>query len=125
MIDHISFGTNDLKIAARFYHPVMKHLGFSLLLADEQALDYKKGNFLFSVERPVNGLPASAGNGVHFAFGVETQQAVDRFYEIALHHGGKDAGPPGLRPQYGATYYAAFVYDPEGNKLEAVMGYDK
>ena len=76
----------------------------------------------YSLETPVDGRPATAGNGVHIAFDVEDQETVDRFYREALRLGGKDAGAPGLRPQYGPTYYGAFVFDPDGNKIEAVTG---
>ena len=60
------------------------------------------------------------GPGFHLAFDAADPAAVDRFHAAALEHGGSDDGPPGPRPQYGPTYYAAFVFDPDGNKLEAV-----
>jgi catechol 2,3-dioxygenase-like lactoylglutathione lyase family enzyme len=58
--------------------------------------------------------------GAHVAFDAEDTDAVDRFYETALAAGGRDNGPPGLRPQYAPGYYAAFVLDPDGNNIEAV-----
>ena len=76
----------------------------------------------YSLETPINGAPATAGNGVHIAFAVDDRATVDRFYHEALRLGGTDAGAPGLRPQYGPTYYGAFVFDPGGNKIEAVTG---
>ena len=57
---------------------------------------------------------------VHIAFLAGKRAQVDEFYRLALAHGGSDAGPPGLRPEYDANYYAAFVRDPDGNKIEAV-----
>lgn len=62
----------------------------------------------------------SPGNGVHIAFKVKDRKMVRRFHKAALAHGGTDAGAPGLRPEYDANYYGAFVCDPDGNKLEAV-----
>ena len=75
---------------------------------------------VLSLEKPTDGRPASVGNGVHVAFAAETRAMVDEFYRVALAHGGSDAGPPGLRPEYDANYYGAFVRDPDGNKIEAV-----
>jgi predicted lactoylglutathione lyase len=74
---------------------------------------------------PVEGQPASVGNGVHIAFAAETRTMVDEFYRAALANGGSDAGPPGLRPEYDASYYGAFVRDPDGNKIEAVTFSEK
>ena len=62
------------------------------------------------------------GAGFHVAFAATDREAVARFYEAALEHGGRDNGPPGLRPQYGEHYYAAFVFDPDGYAIEAVTG---
>lgn len=120
MIHHVSFGSNDLARARAFYDPVMRHLGLRLLVASEQALDYGVGEILFSLERPVDGRPATVGNGAHIAFQALDRAMVDEFHRLALAHGGTDAGPPGLRPDYGANYYGAFVRDPDGNKIEAV-----
>lgn len=120
MIHHLSVGTNDLKRARAFYDAVMLELGMTLVNEDELSLDYGIGDFLFSVETPVNGEPASAGNGAHVAFRAPDRAMVDAFYETALAQGGVDDGAPGLRPEYDAHYYSAFVRDPDGNKLEAV-----
>jgi predicted lactoylglutathione lyase len=56
----------------------------------------------------------------HFAFSVDSEEDVKKFYETALAAGGKDNGAPGPRPQFGPNYYAAFIYDPDGNNVEAV-----
>ncbi len=120
MIHHVSLGTNDLKRAKAFYDPVMKVLGLRLLSRDDKSLDYGVGMVQFSLETPVDGKPASRGNGVHIAFMAEDPDMVDEFYRVGLEHGGRDDGPPGLRPEYNAHYYGAFVRDPDGNKIEAV-----
>lgn len=120
MIHHVSLGTNDVERSRRFYDPVLAVIGLRLLQSDEQGLDYGHSVLLFSLERPVDGEPATAGNGVHIAFAAHHRAMVDRFYETALAHGGSDAGAPGLRPEYDPNYYGAFVRDPDGNKIEAV-----
>ena len=97
----------------------MAVLGLRLMKPGEKGLDYGVGTFLFSLETPVDGRPATAGNGVHVAFSAEDRPMVDAFYRAALVHGGRDAGAPGLRPVYD-NYYGAFVLDPDGNKIEAV-----
>jgi len=120
MIHHVSFGTRDAVRARAFYDPVLAVLGMRLLDDRDGALDYGTSTLLFSLEKPSDGRPASAGNGCHVAFAAEGRSMVDEFYRTALENGGIDAGPPGLRPQYDAHYYGAFVFDPDGNKIEAV-----
>jgi len=120
MLSHVSVGTNDLENARVFYTAVMKVLGLNLLNDDGESLDYGSSRLMFSVESPTNGQKASPGNGVHIAFEAHNRAMVDAVYKAALAHGGKDAGAPGLRPQYDAHYYATFVEDPDGNKLEVV-----
>ncbi len=120
MIHHVSVGTNNVDNSRVFYDPVMKLLGLRVLSADDESVDYGTSDIFFSVETPLNGSKASAGNGVHIAFKVKDRKMVRKFHKVALAHGGTDAGRPGLRPEYDANYYGAFVYDPDGNKLEAV-----
>ena len=120
MIHHLSFGTNDVARARAFYDPVMAVLGLRRMDTRPTALDYGVSSFLLSLETPVDGKPAHPGNGIHIAFAAQDRGMVDRFHAAALAHGGTDAGAPGLRPEYDANYYGAFVFDPDGNKLEAV-----
>ena len=120
MLSHVSLGTNDADRAARFYDPVLAVLGLRKLGERDGAIDYGTSMTVFSLEKPTDGQPASVGNGVHIAFLAGKRAQVDEFYRLALAHGGSDAGPPGLRPEYDANYYAAFVRDPDGNKIEAV-----
>lgn len=120
MIDHISVGTNDIAKARSFYDAVLGELGLRLLGSSERSADYGVSGTLFSVETPVDGRRASSGNGSHIAFSAGSREAVDGFHCAALAHGGVDAGPPGQRPEYDAHYYGAFVFDPDGNKIEAV-----
>ncbi|PDH64820.1 MAG: glyoxalase [Sphingomonadaceae bacterium MED-G03] len=120
MLHHLSLGTADLDRARSFYDPVMKAVGLSRTLDVEDAVGYGAGITIFSLNLPADGQPASVGNGVHVAFEVESRAAVDAFYATALAQGGTADGPPGLRPAYDAHYYAAFVRDPDGNKIEAL-----
>ena len=120
MIHHLSVGTNDVARAKAFYDPVLAVLGMRVLKDRDTAVDYGVSTLIFSIETPVENGPATAGNGVHIAFAAEHRTMVDAFYRTALAHGGSDAGAPGLRPQYDAHYYGAFVRDPDGNKIEAV-----
>ncbi|SEJ65718.1 Glyoxalase/Bleomycin resistance protein/Dioxygenase superfamily protein [Sphingobium sp. AP50] len=87
---------------------------------DEEGIGWGSGQMSFSVQIPVNGEPATVGNGSHICFAVESRVAVDRFYDMALQHGGSADGAPGIRAKYDANYYGAFVRDPDGNKIEAV-----
>lgn len=120
MLHHVSVGTNDVARARAFYGPLMALLGYRSLRDHPHSLDYGVTDVVFSVETPVDGAPASAGNGIHICFVAADRSAVDGFHRLALELGGSDAGPPGVRPQYDDHYYGAFVRDPDGNKIEAV-----
>lgn len=120
MLHHISLGTSDLNRARAFYDPVMHELGMRRTLDVNEAIGYGAGITVFSLNLPADGAAASVGNGVHVAFEVEKRAAVDAFFKAAIAHGGVSDGAPGLRPEYDANYYAAFVRDPDGNKIEAV-----
>lgn len=120
MLSHVSLGTNDADRAAAFYDPVLATLGIRKICEREGSIDYGVSKTVFSLEKPSDGKPASVGNGVHIAFDAGTRGQVDEFYRVALANGGTDAGAPGLRPEYDANYYGAFVRDPDGNKIEAV-----
>ncbi len=120
MIHHVSVGTNDVKCSRAFYDVVLPTVGLTLIKAAEDGADYGSGHLIFSIETPIDGKPATVGNGVHIAFAAEDRTMVNRFYETALANGGTGDGAPGLRPEYNANYYGAFVRDPDGNKIEAV-----
>lgn len=120
MLGHVSLGVRDLTKAALFYDAVLTALGYVRLWTGEGGLGYGSagsGEKLNIFERAGAAPP---GEGFHLAFEASDRAAVDRFHAAALTHGGTDAGAPGLRPHYGAHYYAAFVVDPEGHRLEAV-----
>ncbi|VXC87646.1 VOC family protein [Sphingomonas sp. AX6] len=120
MIHHVSLGTSNMSRARAFYDAVMGELGMRRTFDAEEAVGYGAGITVFSLNLPTDGAPATPGNGVHIAFEVEKRVAVDAFYRTAIEHGGISDGEPGLRPEYDANYYAAFVRDPDGNKIEAL-----
>jgi catechol 2,3-dioxygenase-like lactoylglutathione lyase family enzyme len=120
MLAHISVGVNDLVHARAFYEPVMAALGARELYAEGPSVAYGRKLPELWIGLPFDGKPAHPGNGVHVCLLATTEQAVRDFHAAALAHGGSDDGGPGLRPEYLPNYYAAFVRDPDGNKLEAL-----
>jgi catechol 2,3-dioxygenase-like lactoylglutathione lyase family enzyme len=120
MIHHLSVGASDIERAQTFYNAVFDILGMRLLKVDEEGIHYGTGDIFFSVVRPTNSDAASAGNGTHIAFVARNHPMVNSFYEAALRAGGRDGGAPGIRAKYGPNYFGAFVFDPDGNKIEAV-----
>jgi catechol 2,3-dioxygenase-like lactoylglutathione lyase family enzyme len=119
MIHHLSLGTNDVARARRFYEAAFPVIGLHLMQDKETELIYGASTFLVSLIVPINGHPATTGNGTHVAFAAEDRGMVHRFHAVALANGGTDDGAPGLRPEYNANCYGAFVRDPDGNKIEA------
>ena len=122
-ISHITLGSNDIEKSAAFYDAVLGVLGFEgLPKPPGKPPAYQKGDWpTIFIYTPEDGNPATFGNGTHVAFVAESQEQVREFHETALQSGGSDAGAPGARPHYGENYYAAYVRDPDGNKLQAVF----
>ncbi len=119
MFDHVKFGVSDYAASRAFFLKALEPLG---------VVDV--------VEWPPNGMELSAKGGgpslclyqtdekpahLHLAFTARSRHEVEAFYRAALEAGGKDNGPPGLRPQYSGNYYAAFVIGPDGHNIEAVF----
>jgi catechol 2,3-dioxygenase-like lactoylglutathione lyase family enzyme len=122
MISHVSVGVRDIAKAGRFYDAALAALGYKRLYDSAEALGYGADGpqlWVMKVERPV---PADAASGLHFCFDAPNREAVEQFHAAALKAGGKDNGKPGLRKDYGDNYYAAFVIDPDGYRLEAYCG---
>ena len=122
MIDHVSIGVRDIARAKRFYDAVLKPLGYTCLSNASDSLGYGADAAAFWInfaERPV---PADMKSGLHFCFTAQTRKSVDAFHSAALASGGQDNGKPGPRTEYGPDYYAAFVMDPEGYRIEAYCG---
>ena len=118
MYNHISVGTRDLARATRFYDAVLGALGYRRTMSEDFGNAWGLKWPEFWVAPALEG-ESNPGNGVHIAFIAPSQAAVDAFHAAALKEGGSDAGAPGLR-DYTPDYYAAFLRDPDGNKLEAV-----
>jgi len=122
MLHHLSFAVSDLGRAAAFYDAALATLGYTRVWTAPDAIAYglPGGGDLFAIKARSEGVSAP-GPGFHLAFAAPSREAVDRFHATALRHGGGDNGAPDLRPQYGPTYYAAFVIDPDGYRIEAVI----
>ena len=125
MIDHVGFAVADFAKSRAFYVAALAPLGIVPVLdvTREESGDYEGTGFGFD-GKPILwiGGAAHASGPAHVAFASKTRDAVDRFYTAAIEAGGRDNGKPGLRTDYGPNYYAAFVVDPDGYRMEAYCG---
>ena len=122
MFSHIHLGVADFERAVAFYAPIMAALGLKQRFADPvkgwAAWNPSTGGRpLFIIGKPYDGAGHDAGNGQMVAFMANTRAVVEQAHALALAHGGKDEGQPGLRPHYHANYYGAYFRDPDGNKV--------
>ncbi|BCH25135.1 VOC family protein [Mesorhizobium sp. L-8-3] len=122
MFDHVSIGVRDAASSKGFYDAVLSPLGYSCLSEGPGSLGYGRDVVAFWVNEAARPVPADRDSGLHFCFSAPTRDAVAAFHAAALGAGGKDNGEPGLRADYGEHYYAAFVVDPDGYRLEAYCG---
>ena len=120
MIDHVSIAVRDLTVSARFYEAVLAPLGFARLETRPATVGFGKSYPEFWINLRGDVTPAPAGGGAHVCFRARAAEMVDAFHAAALANGGADDGKPALRPQHGGGYYAAFIRDPDGNRIEAV-----
>jgi catechol 2,3-dioxygenase-like lactoylglutathione lyase family enzyme len=117
MFDHIGVRVEDLDASVRFYQAALDSVGYA---PGPRGEDYAG---FAPPDQPafyLHAAPASAANGAHVAFLAPDRKAVERFYYAGLDAGGRDNGKPGLRPDYGENYFAAFLIDLDGNNIEAV-----
>ena len=121
ILSHISLGTNDFERAVAFYDKVLPTLGCKRIMEHPGAVAYGREYPEFWVQTPIDGRPASVGNGSHFGFFAPSKEAVLAFFEAALDAGAQGDGAPGPRPEYGAPYYGCFVRDLDGHKIEAAF----
>ncbi len=122
MIAHLSIGARDIARARRFYDAALEPLGYTCLSSDDGSLGYGAKAAEYWVNRTDHPVAADDRSGLHICFSAPDRDAVDAFHKAALKAGGKDNGKPGLRAAYGPNYYAAFVLDPDGYRIEAWCG---
>lgn len=122
VLHHLSFGVTDLARSAAFYDATLSALGYVRVWTDKTAVGYgvPGGGDKFAIKLASSGVVVPDPR-FHVAFAAGSRESVERFHKAALQHGGKDNGAPGLRHDYGEHYYAAFVVDPDGYRIEAVI----
>lgn len=122
VISHLSVGTNDITRSRLFYDKVMTELHCEEIFSYESGVAYgKHGIPSFWVQVPISGTSATTGNGSHVGFSASSSTMVDRFYQAGIDNGGGCDGPPGYRKHYNKAYYAAYLKDPDDNKIEALF----
>jgi catechol 2,3-dioxygenase-like lactoylglutathione lyase family enzyme len=117
MIDHVSVAVRDLAAATRFYDALLAVLEYRRLDARETTVGYGKKYSEFWINLRAN---PSSSDGMHICLRARSTVLVDAFHAAALKAGGTSDGAPGLRPHHGENYYAAFIRDLDGNRIEAV-----
>lgn len=122
MLHHSSFAVTDLARSAAFYDAVLSELGYVRVWTNETAVGYgsREGEDKFAIKLRPRGVTIP-GEGFHVAFSASSREAVGKFHKSALEHGGRDNGGSGFHSEYGAHYFAAFVFDPDGYRIEAVL----
>lgn len=130
MLSHVTIGANDLARLQGFYDAVLAPLGLVRRYNSHGGSGYGPpgparlpsgaSSAQLWIMAPFDGKPATPGNGWHCAFVAPSTEAVEAFHAAALAAGGTCEGAPGIRANYAPNYYAAYVRDPEGNKLQAV-----
>ena len=116
VLDHVGIRVADFEQSKRFFAQALSPLGYELIREPSvSAAGFgRQGKPEFWIHQGDRGQP------VHIAFAASERASVDAFHEEALAAGGRNNGGPGLRPEYHPSYYAAFVFDPDGNNIEAV-----
>ena len=129
MLDHVSLRVADYDRSKRFYEAALAPLGYVLAMETDSGAGFKKGYIpafwikqggATQTQTPAPVTSGCGGPAVHVAFASDSRQSVDAFYHAALGAGARDNGAPGLRSNYHANYYGAFVLDPDGYNIEAV-----
>ena len=121
MIDHVSIGVRDLAAASRFYEPVLATLGMKRLREwPDAAVGFGREHPEFWINKRSTMAPIADDSGTHICLRAREQGMVEAFYAAALAAGGASEGVPGFRKHSSESYYAAFIRDPDGNRIEAV-----
>jgi catechol 2,3-dioxygenase-like lactoylglutathione lyase family enzyme len=120
MIDHVSVEVSDLERAGRFYELALAPLGLARLVTRPRTVGFGKSYPEFWINFRADMPQVAPESGVHICLRAKSAADVDAFHAAALNAGGRSDGAPGLRPHDRVRYYAAFVIDPDGNRIEAV-----
>lgn len=121
IISHVSIGTNDFEKARAFYQQVLAVLDIQILMDLPGATAFGRLYPEFWVQTPIDGKPATTGNGSHFAFVAKNKEEVHVFYDAAIAAGAICDGPPGPRPEYSDAFYGCYLRDLDGHKIEATF----
>ena len=124
MLNHVSIGVRDLARTKRFYDAALAPMGYRCLDAGASSLGYGADAVVLWISPAARPVPADPASGLHFCFDAPSRASVAAFHAAAVGAGGTDNGAPGLRADYGPDYYAAFVVDPDGYRIEAYCGRD-
>ena len=119
MINHVSIGVSSIAKAKTFYDSAFEPLGYSCLSSSGTSLGYGRDEVALWIGAATSPVPSDPDSGLHCCFTAPTRKSVDEFQKAALQASGRDNGKPGLRADYGPNYYAAFVVDPDGYRIEA------
>jgi catechol 2,3-dioxygenase-like lactoylglutathione lyase family enzyme len=120
VIDHISIGVSDLERSSLFYEATLAPLGLAKLVTRPATVGFGKNYPEFWINLRPEMTPVAAESGSHVCLRAKSSSEVDAFHDAALKAGGNSDGVPGLRPHDRVKYYAAFIRDPDGNRVEAV-----
>jgi catechol 2,3-dioxygenase-like lactoylglutathione lyase family enzyme len=120
MLNHVSIGVRDIARSRAFYDETLAAIGFKRLSTGEDSLGYGDDAVVFWINVTGSPVPDDPKSGLHFCFSAPDRESVGRFHNAALAAGGRDNGKPGIRADYGPDYYAVFVVDPDGYRLEAL-----
>ena len=120
MIDHVSVGVADLERAIKFYDAAFAPLGLTKLIVRPANIGFGRTYPEFWINLRAGMKPMPPESGTHICLRAKTTGEIDAFYDAAMKAGGTDDGAPGVRPHFHLSYYAAFVADPDGNRIEVV-----
>jgi predicted lactoylglutathione lyase len=120
MIDHTSISVSDLARSTMFYAAVLSTIGLDKLVERENTVGFGKKYPEFWLNHRPQMANITTDSGVHIAIRAKGKESVDLFFRTALQSGAQSDGVPGFRPEYNESYYAAFIRDPDGNRVEVV-----
>lgn len=121
MFSHVMVGVSDLEVSKKFYDALLGTLGIAPGVANKNRYFYRSPTGTFGITTPINGEPATHGNGSTLGFNAQSPEQADAFHAAGLAHGGTTCEePPGLREGSGVPLYLAYLRDPDGNKICAL-----